>query len=233
MNLILIPARGGSKRIPKKNIKLFKGKPIIEWSIKQALHANTFNKVVVSTDDEEITKISKLAGAEVPFVRPKELSDDFSTTSEVVKHAIKWFENEGIIFENVCCLYPTAPFVKASFLSSALEELENCNKDVFVISATSYSFPIQRSFYLDENGFSKMFDKNLAESRSQDLKKAYHDAGQFYVASSKTWLSKKNILEGCKPFLLPRMLVQDIDTLEDWNNAEIIFDVIEEQSKKK
>jgi len=232
MNLILIPARGGSKRIPRKNIKLFKGKPIIEWSIKQALYADNFNKVVVSTDDEEIAKISKLAGAEVPFVRPKELSDDFSTTSEVVKHAINWFKDEGIIFKNVCCLYPTAPFVKASFLSRALKELENCDKEVFVISATSYPFPIQRSFYLDENGLSRMFDKNLFESRSQDLKKAYHDAGQFYLASTKTWLSKNNILEGCKPFLLPRIFVQDIDTLEDWHNAEIIFDVIKKQSKK-
>ena len=233
MNLILIPARGGSKRIPKKNIKLFKGKPIIEWSIKQALNTNTFNKVVVSTDDDEIARISKFAGAEVPFIRPKELADDFSTTSEVVKHAINWFKKEGIIFKNVCCLYPTAPFVKASFLSSALKELENCKKDIFVVSSTSYPFPIQRSFYLDENGFSRMFDKNLFESRSQDLKKAYHDAGQFYLASINTWLSKKNILEGCKPFLLPRKFVQDIDTLEDWDNAEIIFDLVKKQSRIK
>ena len=232
MNLILIPARGGSKRIPKKNIKFFKGKPIIEWSIKQALNTNSFNKVVVSTDDDEIARISKLAGAEVPFMRPKEFSDDFSTTSEVVKHTIKWFKKEGIIFENVCCLYPTSPFVKESYLSNALKELKNCKKEVFVFSATSYASPIQRAFYIDKNGFSKMFYKDSFKSRTQDLKKAFHDAAQFYLASSKTWLSKKNILEGCKPFLLPRMLVQDIDSLEDWDNAEIIFDVMREQSKK-
>ena len=128
MNLILIPARGGSKRIPKKNIKLFNGKPIIEWSIEQALKTTSFNKVVVSTDDQEIAKISELAGAEVPFIRPRKFSDDFATTSEVVRHSIRWFQEKGIFFENVCCLYPTSPFVKESYLSNALKELKNCIK---------------------------------------------------------------------------------------------------------
>ena len=230
MNLILIPARGGSKRIPKKNIKFFKGKPIIEWSIKQALNTNIFNKVVVSTDDDEIARISKLAGAEVPFIRPKEFSDDFCTTSEVVKHAIKWFKKEGIFLENVCCLYPTAPFVKASFLSSALKELENCKKDIFVVSSTSYPFPIQRSFYLDEDGFSKMFDQNLFESRSQDLKKAYHDAGQFYWGNSEVWRNNKSVFSSNSfPILLPRYRVQDIDTEEDWFRAELMHQLLEQQ----
>ena len=233
MNLILIPARGGSKRIPKKNIKLFNGRPIIEWSIEQALKTNTFNKVVVSTDDEEIAMISKLAGAEVPFIRPKEFSSDFATTSEVVQHSIRWFQKKGILFEYVCCLYPTSPFVKSSFLSNALNELKNCKKEVFVISAASYASPIQRAFYIDENGFSKMFDKNSFELRTQDLKKAYHDAAQFYLASSKTWLNQKNIFDNSKPFLLPRLFVQDIDTLEDWEDAEIIFEVLLARAKNK
>ena len=233
MNLILIPARGGSKRLPKKNIKLFNGKPIILWSIEQALKTNNFNKVVVSTDDEEIAKIARLAGAEVPFIRPREFSNDFATTSDVVRHAISWFQEKGILFENVCCLYPTAPFVKALFLSNALNVLKNCKKEVFVISATSFVSPIQRAFYIDENGFSKMIDKNSFESRTQDLKKTYHDAAQFYMASSKTWLTKKNIFDGSKPFLLPRLFVQDIDTFEDWEDAEIIFEVFLARSKNK
>ncbi len=233
MNLILIPARGGSKRIPKKNIKLFNGKPIIEWSIEQALKTTSFNKVVVSTDDQEIAKISELAGAEVPFIRPREFSDDFATTSEVVRHSIRWFQEKGIFFENVCCLYPTSPFVKESYLSNALKELKNCKKDVFVFSATSYASPIQRAFYIDKNGFSKMFDKDSFKIRTQDLKKAFHDAAQFYLASSKTWLNHENIFDCSIPFFLPRLFVQDIDTLEDWKDAEIIFEVLMARSKNK
>ena len=233
MNLILIPARGGSKRIPRKNIKLFNGKPIIEWSIEQALKTNTFNKVVVSTDDQEIANIAKSAGAEVPFIRPREFSNDFATTSEVVRHSIRWFQKKGILFENVCCLYPTSPFVKASYLSNALKELKNCKKEVFVFSATSYASPIQRAFYMDENGFSKMFDKNSFKLRTQDLKKAFHDAAQFYLASTKTWLNQENIFDCSKPFFLPRLFVQDIDTFEDWEDAEIIFEVFLARSKNK
>lgn len=223
MNLLVIPARGGSKRIPKKNIKNFKGKPIIEWAIKEAIRSNIFDKLIVSTDNEEIAEISKKAGADVPFLRPEELSDDLTSTSEVIIHAIEWFKLKGINFSNVCCLYPTAVFIKSFELIKALKELEASNKEFFIFSATTFPSAIQRALFVDQDGFSKMFNPDLKNTRSQDLVQAYHDAGQFYFASSKTWLKNTNIFDNGKPMILPRWRSQDIDTIEDWEMAEFIF----------
>tara|TARA_Y100001968_G_C19340168_1_gene709070 strand:- start:253 stop:954 length:702 start_codon:yes stop_codon:yes gene_type:complete len=225
MNLLVIPARFGSKRIPKKNIKIFKGKPIIEWVIKEAVKSNNiFKKIIVSTDSEEIKDIALKAGAEVPFLRPKNLSDDYTTTAEVIIHAINWFKQKRCLFSNVCCLYPTATFIKSLDLIKASSELDQLNEDMFIFSATSFAYPIQRAFYLDQKGFSKMFNPLLYNARTQDLISSYHDAGQFYIASSNTWLTKTDILQNSKPYIIERWRAQDIDNQEDWEMAELIFE---------
>ena len=225
MNLLVIPARCGSKRIPKKNIKMFKGKPIIEWVIKEALKSNNvFEKVIVSTDSEEIKDISINAGAEVPFLRPKYLSDDHTSTAKVIIHAINWFKHKECLFSKVCCLYPTATFIKAHDLIKASNDLDKSKKDIFIFSATSFAYPIQRAFYLDQKGLSKMFNPELYNTRTQDLISAYHDAGQFYIASSNTWLTKSDVLHNSKPYIIQRWRAQDIDNQEDWEMAELIFE---------
>ena len=194
MKLLVIPARGGSKRIPKKNIKIFRGKPIIERVINEALSSNLFEKLIVSTDSKEIAKVSLDAGAEVPFLRPNELADDYASTSEVIIHAINWYKQKGIFFSSVCCLYPTAVFIKSQDLIKASNELEKSKKEIFVFSAIAFNSSIQRAFYLDNNGYTKMFNPELYKKRTQDLVNAYHDAGQFYLASPSTWLIKSDIL---------------------------------------
>ena len=226
-NLALIPARGGSKRILKKNIKLFKNKPMIVWSIEAALNSKCFDEILVSTDDQEIADIAKEYGANVPFLRPKELADDFSTTHEVVKHAIDWlFINQKRVYENICCIYATAPLVQVEDLRKSLTILENAHEDIYVFAATSYPFPIQRSIFIDDKGYSSMVYPEKFQLRSQDLEEAFHDAGQFYWAKSKIWYDKKNIFQKGKPLVIPRWRVQDIDTEEDWLMAEKLFDLL-------
>jgi pseudaminic acid cytidylyltransferase len=225
MNICVIPARGGSKRILKKNIKNFLGKPIIAYSIEAALNSQLFDKVIVSTDDESIAKVAKEYGAEIPFVRPKKLSDDFTNTNDVVKHAINWFLEQDIEINYVCCIYATAPFVKVTYLRQGLELLSNSNQ-LFSFSVTSFPFPVQRAIKINNDKIS-MFYPEYTLSRSQDLDEAYHDAGQFYWGRPQAFLDEVDMFsEDSIPVVLPRYLVQDIDTLEDWKRAELMYKTI-------
>jgi pseudaminic acid cytidylyltransferase len=223
MNIAIIPARGGSKRIPRKNIKEFHGKPMIAYSIEAALESGCFEKVIVSTDDVEIAEVARQWGAETPFIRPDNIADDYATTMDVIQHAIDWCEEKSCQFDKVCCIYATAPFVQAEDLRRGLSLIKEPNVQ-YAFSATSFAFPIQRAFYLDEREHVKMFQPEHLNTRSQDLMEAYHDAGQFYwgnVAAFKSALAF--FAPHSKPILLPRKRVQDIDTLEDWDIAEAMY----------
>lgn len=223
MKLAIIPARGGSKRIPRKNIKLFCGRPIISWSIEAALQSGCFDSVVVSTDDDEIAEVSQKCGAEVPFIRPATLSDDHTGTTEVIAHAISWFATRGKIYEQVCCLYATAPFVTPENLCAGLKILNESGAD-YAFSVTSYAFPIHRAIRITAAQRIEMFTPEYFNSRSQDLELAFHDAGQFYWGRANAWQKKISIFGSTSsPVLLPRFRVQDIDTEEDWLEAELKF----------
>ena len=230
--IAIIPARGGSKRIPRKNIKDFFGKPLIAYSIEVALDSNLFEKVVVTTDDEEIAKIAKEYGAEVPFLRPKELSDDFSGTADVIEHAIKELEKRGEYYNYVCTLYATAPLLQKEYLIEGYEKLKESDA-MNAFSATSMPFPIQRTFKLNKNGRCEMFTPEYYMTRSQDLEEAYQDAGQFYWKKREQESNEIMFGKDSIPILLPRHLVQDIDTLEDWDRAEKLYKVLNKNSYDK
>jgi len=223
MNLCIIPARGGSKRIPKKNIKQFCGKPLIAYSIINALNSNLFDKVIVSTDSDEIAEVAKKYGAEID-IRPKELADDYTGTGEVVKYVIDKLQNQGLYFDYVCTLYATAPLLNIKYLQQGYKELKN-SKACYSFSATSLPFPIWRTFEIVENRCKMFWPQNIAK-RSQDLKEAYQDAGQFYwekigCKSDDIFFGKDTI-----PILIPRYLTQDIDTLEDFERAESLYKIV-------
>ena len=228
----IIPARGGSKRIPRKNIKDFYGKPLIAYSIQAALDSKLFDKIIVTTDDEEIANIAKKYGADVPFIRPKELSDDFTGTGDVVHHTLAYLKDKSEMFDYACTIYATAPLLQEKYLIEGFEKLKNSTA-VHAFSATSMPFPIQRTFKIDRDGRCEMFMPEHYMTRSQDLEEAYQDAGQFYWTklneeSNEIMFGKDSI-----PVILPRHLVQDIDTLEDWQRAELMYKVIQEQEKNK
>ena len=224
MNLCIIPARGGSKRIPRKNIREFCGKPMIAWSIGAARASGCFDQIIVSTDDAEIAAVARQWGAEVPFCRPIELANDCTGTMPVVAHAVQWYQDSGSEIAAVCCLYATAPFVEPSDIQSGLDLLARTASDRFVFTATGYPSPIQRALLLDPaSGEVHMWQPGNFNKRSQDLEPAYHDAGQFYWGRAQAWIHAINLFEGSKPLLLPRWRVQDIDTQEDWVNAELMF----------
>ena len=197
MNILIIPARGGSKRIPRKNIKKFKGKPIIEWTINAVKDLNIFQKIIVSTDDKEIAEIAALSGAEIPFLRPKELSDDFVGTLDVVKFVIKNFNKE---FKYVCCLYATAPMVLTNDLVKSYEEIKILKDDSLIFTATNFDYPIQRAFVLNSLNKASMIKKKFLFTRSQDLEKTFHDAGQFYWGKTTNWLKAKNMIDNNKAY---------------------------------
>ena len=223
VKIAIIPARGGSKRIPHKNIKPFFGKPIIAYSIEAAIQSGCFDKVIVSTDDEHITKVALAYGAQVPFVRPADISNDFATTLTVIQHAITWCEQQDWAPELICCLYATAPFVQPHDLQQGLSTLISDDID-YVFSATTFSFPIQRAITLSVGGEVSMFDSQHLNTRSQDLPQAYHDAGQFYWGRVAAFKQGKPIFSpNARVVLLPRKRVQDIDTLEDWEFAEALY----------
>lgn len=226
MNIAIIPARGGSKRIPRKNIKAFHGKPMIAYSIEAAQKSGCFDRIIVSTDDQEIADTALKYGAEVPFLRPADIADDYATTMDVMDHAIQYLAKENISPEFVCCIYATAPFILADDLRKGLGIL-NAPKVEYAFSATSFPFPIQRAIKLTEQGDVEMFSEQYADTRSQDLVEAYHDAGQFYWGKTSAFLARKAIFaEHSKVVLLPRKRVQDIDTVEDWELAEALFAVL-------
>ena len=232
MNICVIPARGGSKRIPRKNIKTFNGKPIIAYSIEAALASSCFEKVIVSTDDEEISEVAKDFGAEVPFIRPVEISNDFTATNPVISHAVDWMENQGNLINHVCCLYATAPFIEPNLISDAYKKFKDMKAD-FCFSVTSFPFPIQRAIKINKSGKVGLFKPEHFLSRSQDLEEAYHDAGQFYWGTKQAFNIDISILsEVVIPYILPRHLVQDIDSPEDWTRAEIMHQVIQKMNRE-
>ncbi len=233
MKLAVIPARGGSKRIPRKNIKLFGGKPMIAWSIEAAIASECFDRIMVSTDDDEIAAIAKSCGAEVPFVRPASLADDHTGTTAVVAHATEWQNANGTVATAVCCIYATAPFLEPNDLKIGYEMLKTSGAD-YAFSVTSYAFPIQRAITLTPNQRVKMFQPEHFNTRSQDLTEAWHDAGQFYWGRAQAWLTHQPIFsESAIAVLIPRYRVQDIDTPEDWERAEWMHLSMQQTQRKQ
>lgn len=230
MRIAIIPARGGSKRIPRKNIKLFCGKPMISWSVEAARLSGCFDRIIVSTDDAEIAEVAHAYGAEVPFMRPPELSDDHTSTIPVIAHAIDWMNCNVATVDFACCLYATAPFIQAEDLQRGFEILQQSGAD-YAFSVTSYGFPIQRAIRITTNQRVGMFSPEHFNTRSQDLEEAFHDAGQFYWGRAPAWLAGKVLFShDAAPVLLPRHRVQDIDTAEDWERAEWMFKAMQSQA---
>lgn len=231
MRTAVIPARGGSKRIPRKNIRPFCGKPMLAWSIEAAQKSGCFDRIIVSTDDAEIAAVALQYGAEIPFMRPDRLSDDYTGTTAVIQHAVEWLIAHGDDVSEACCLYATAPFVTARDLRQGHELLLQSGAE-YVFSITSYPFPIQRALRVTEQGRVALFQPEHADTRSQDLEEAYHDAGQFYWGTREAWLGAKAIYaDHSVPIVLPRYRVQDIDTLEDWERAVWMFEAMRNRSE--
>lgn len=223
MSLCIIPARGGSKRIPRKNVRPFFGKPMIVWSIEAALDSGAFDHVIVSTDDVEIAEVARASGAEVPFMRPADLSDDQTATVPVIAHALAEAEALWGPQDFVCCLYATAPFVLPEDIRKARALLDETEAD-YAFPVTSFPFPIQRGVRLRDDGRIEMFQPEHALTRSQDLEEAYHDVGQFYWGRKSAWLAGKTLIgPDAAPLIIPRSRAQDIDTPEDWDRAEQLF----------
>lgn len=230
MKLAVIPARGGSKRIPRKNIKPFCGRPMIAWSIDAARRSGCFDRIVVSTDDEEVADVARAAGAEAPFMRPAELAGDHAATAPVISHAIEWHRARGQAPREVCCIYATAPFLRPEDIRKGLEILQGSGS-VFAFSVTSFPAPIQRAFRITSANRVEMFHPELFLARSQDLEPAYHDAAQFYWGHADGWVAGKPLFSpDSAPVVLPRHRVQDIDTPEDWLTAEWMFRAFDQSS---
>ncbi|VEF25290.1 N-acylneuraminate cytidylyltransferase [Shewanella baltica] len=230
MKIAIIPARGGSKRIPGKNVRLFHEKPIIVWSIEAALSSGCFDRVIVSTDDPIIANIALHAGAEVPFLRPAELSDDMTGTMAVISHAINWLnstlasaQKEDTEITHVCCIYATAPFISAEDIKHGLHALTVGPND-YALAVTNFEFPIQRAVVLNKQNQLDILQPNHFMTRSQDLPIAFHDAGQFCWGTAAAWLQQKTIFANpTVPVFIPSYRVQDVDTEEDWIRAELMF----------
>ena len=222
-NLAIITARGGSKRIPKKNIKEFCGKPIIAYSIEAALKSGAFDEVMVSTDSEEIKAVAERYGAKVPFMRSESTSNDFATTADVLEEVLKQYQSQGRYFDSFACIYPTAPFVTAERLTEAVQLLDDADA---VISVVRFSFPPQRAFVVRDGNVAFQYPE-FERARSQDLEPIYHDCGQFYMCKSDMFLEKHSlILPKTKAYELPDEEVQDIDTMSDWEIAEAKYKVL-------
>lgn len=226
-SLAIIPARGGSKRIPRKNIKNFHGKPLIAYSIELALSTNLFNKIIVSTEDEEIAEIAKQYGAETPFMRPGNLADDFTGIEAVRDHAVQYFKELGEHYEYSCMIFATAPLLMKKYLLQGFDAIKNSNAfNAFGVS--SFPFPIQRTFKIKDNNRCQMFTPEHYMTRSQDLEEAYQDAGQFYWTNWKNKSEEGYLYSNDSiPIVIPRHLVQDIDTPEDWRFAELMYETIQ------
>ncbi|MEO5354376.1 MAG: pseudaminic acid cytidylyltransferase [Magnetococcus sp. XQGC-1] len=223
MKVAIIPARGGSKRIPRKNIRPFFGKPMIAYAIEVALAAELFDRVIVSTDDDEIADVASAWGAEAPFRRPAALANDFAGTTEVVKHALQWLNTQGPSMEYACCIYATVPFLQREFLREGYEKLLASGAS-YAFSVTSFSSPIQRALRIDAAGRVASFYPEYFHTRSQDLEPAYHDAGQFYWGVADAFLHEEIVHSPASvSVILPRHMVQDIDTMEDWQQAERMY----------
>lgn len=232
MNIAIIPARGGSKRIPRKNIRLFCDKPIIAYSIEAAKESRQIERVFVSTDDPEIAEIAQEYGAEVPFLREASLADDKTGTTPVVRQALTKLANQGLSIDVCACIYATAPFITSQIIDNGVEKLQKENTD-FVFTANQFSFPIQRALVEGPQGEVTPFSKEDIGKRSQDLVDTFHDAGQLYIAQSKTWLTPtaRVFSEHSRMIKLPSHLVQDIDTEQDWKRAEVMFNVLKQMGE--
>ena len=228
MKIAVIPARGGSKRIPRKNIKLFRGKPMITYAIECAKRSGLFDRIIVSTDDDEIAKISLEGGAEIPFIRPKDLADDLTPTVPVIAHAISACENSGGRIEYACCIYPCTPFMRESDLILGLDLLKNSNAD-YCFPVAEYPSSIQRAMRKLENGLMSPFYPEFELTRTQDLELAFYDVGQFYWGSQTSWKTKYKLHSDSIGLSIPGWRVVDIDTLDDWTRAEYMYDVLEKK----
>ena len=232
MIIAIIPARGGSKRIPNKNIKSFAGQPIISYSIKVAQDTDLFDRIIVSTDSEKIAELAKTCGAEVPFIRPAELADDFAGTIPVLIHALNWLNEHESTADYFCCIYATAPFVQSEYIIKGLNLLKERNATT-AFSVTTFAYPIFRALKIDDNGRLKMIWPEHENSRSNDLPEAYHDAGQFYWGNTEKFMKGKTFFSSdAVPIVIPRFLVQDIDTPEDWETAEKMYSVLQIDKSK-
>jgi N-acylneuraminate cytidylyltransferase len=226
MRAAIIPARGGSKRVPRKNIRPFAAQPIIAYSIQAARASGLFDEVIVSTDDDEIAEISRKCGAEVPFRRPRGLAGDHTTTFAVIRHALDWLAMNGREIDLACCIYATAPFLRAADLRDGLAKLLDSGRS-FAFSVTSFEFPIQRALRLRPDGALEAFAPEHRDTRSQDLESAYHDAGQFYWGRAAAFREGRVLFSPeSVPVILPRYLVHDIDTEEDWVRAELAYQTL-------
>tara|TARA_A100001388_G_scaffold277366_1_gene268205 strand:+ start:1704 stop:2396 length:693 start_codon:yes stop_codon:yes gene_type:complete len=224
--ICLIPARSGSKRIPNKNIKIFHGKPLIAWSIEEALNSDLFDDVYVSTDSHDIEKVANKYGAKVPFLRPKDISDDFANDKDVRNHFISWMKRNNINADTLCYLYPTAPFVTKEILIGVDNLLKNTNVQM-AMTITSYAHPIMRSFKLSDNGLITYAWEEYRNKRSQDLPEFFHDAGICYQFDlTKIEKNDPELISGYK---VPRLRCQDIDNEEDFNFAENLFKLIKDK----
>lgn len=218
--LCVIPARGGSRRIPRKNVRTFCGRPMIAWSIGAARESGLFDRVIVSTDDAEIAGVARSCGADVPFVRPAELADDHTPVVAVVRHAIGAIEAASGPVERACCVYATAPFLTAETLRRGLEALQADATLEFAFGVTRFEFPIFRAVSLDDTGLVRMFWPEHELTRSQDLPPAYHDAGQFVWGTRAAWSTRDRVFSSrTRGVVMPGALVQDIDTEADWELA--------------
>lgn len=230
-SVAIITARGGSKRIPRKNIKDFLGKPIIEYSIKAALESGIFDEVMVSTDDEEIAMIAKSAGAKVPFMRSKDAANDFATTTDVIREVLGQYKENGQEFDYACCIYPTAPFVTKECLKDAMSMLVDKNADS-VIPVVRFSFPPQRGVVINEGNLVFKWPE-YTFARSQDLEPFYHDAGQFYCLNTNSFFEQNSLfMKNTLPLVRDEREVQDIDTMEDWEMAELKYRMLYKDNKE-
>ena len=219
----IIPSRGGSKRIPRKNIRQFHGRPMIAWTIDTAINSGLFSNVIVSTDDAEIAAIAQEHGAQVPFLRPADFSNDYATTQDVMRHAVTWLAKNQIESDFVCCLYATAPFLQAEDVVKGLRALQESTAD-YAYAVTEFDYSPHRALIKNQNGQVSLEKPELAAVRSQDLPSLVHDAGQFYWAKAETWLTQREILSSAGIGIeIPRSQAQDIDNEEDWKLAEALF----------
>lgn len=226
--IAVITARGGSKRIPRKNIKEFCGKPIIAYSIEAAIEAGIFDTVMVSTDDEEIAEVAKRYGAEVPFYRSEKTSGDFATTNDVLLEVIDEYEKRGQSFDVLCCIYPTAPFITAAKLMDGIKLLTDSGADT-LIPVVDFSYPPQRAMHIVDGKLEFMYPENL-NARSQDLEKHYHDVGQFYFTKVEKYKETRNLMRGnIAPMVLSELEVQDIDNQIDWQMAELKYKLMHDE----
>ena len=222
--LAIITARGGSKRIPRKNIKEFCGKPVIAYSIEAALGSGVFDEVMVSTDDKEIAEVALMYGAKVPFYRSEETSNDFATTNDVLREVLAEYEKRGEKFDAFCCMYPTAPFLKAERLKAAMEMLESSDADK-VFPVVAFSFPPQRAVVVREGKLRFQYPEHMY-ARSQDLEKQYHDVGQFYCFKTASFFKHEFWTGKIIPLEISEMEVQDIDNQTDWEIAEMKWKIL-------